>query len=79
LGIDLFYSNLIWLKRPFKPGKLNDNSIFAEKGLKEKLAAIRKKRIRRQNLQWASQGMQHFQYCWQQGCLKIQGSSADET
>jgi DDE superfamily endonuclease len=45
LGIDLFYSNLIWLNGPFKPGQVNDNTIFAEKGLKAKLESIGKKAL----------------------------------
>lgn len=43
LGIDLFRSSLIWMNGPFKPRSLNDNTIFAEFGLKEKLAALGKK------------------------------------
>lgn len=42
-GIDLFYSNVLWMNGPFKPGKYNDNTIFAEFGLKAKLAACGKK------------------------------------
>ena len=44
-GIDLFRSNLIWMNGWFLPGVLNDNSIFAEHGLKEKLASIGKKTL----------------------------------
>ena len=44
-GIDLFHSNLIWMNGPFLPGKVNDNTIFAEKGLKAKLAEIGKKAL----------------------------------
>jgi len=39
-AIDLFSSRIIWMNGPFLPGVYNDNTIFAEKGLKEKLAAI---------------------------------------
>ena len=42
-GIDLFRSKVIWMSGPHLPGKVNDNTIFAEKGLKEKLASIGKK------------------------------------
>jgi len=42
-AIDLFSSRIIWMNGPFLPGVYNDNTIFAEKGLKEKLAAIGKK------------------------------------
>ena len=45
-GIDLFYSNLIWCNDgPFFPGKVNDNTIFAENGLKKKLASLGKKAL----------------------------------
>lgn len=44
-GIDLFYSNVIWCNGPFLPGELNDNQIFTEKGLKEKLASVGKKAL----------------------------------
>ena len=45
LGIDLFYSNLIWMNGPFLPGTINDNGIFAEHGLKQKLKSIGKKAL----------------------------------
>ena len=44
-GIDLFRSNLIWMNGYFLPGKVNDNTIFAEHGVKEKLASIGKKAL----------------------------------
>ena len=42
-GIDLFYSNVLWMNGPFLPGKYNDNQIFADFGLKQKLASCGKK------------------------------------
>jgi len=44
-GIDLFYSNVLWCNGPFLPGKYNDNQIFAEFGLKERLSACGKKAL----------------------------------
>lgn len=44
-GIHLFESKLIWFNGPFFPGKGNDNTIFTNHGLKEKLAAIGKKSL----------------------------------
>ena len=42
-GIDLFYSNVLWMNGPFLPGKYNDNTIFADFGLKAKLKQCGKK------------------------------------
>ena len=44
LGIHLFESKLIWMNGPY-PAGLNDKSIFANGGLKAKLAAIGKKAL----------------------------------
>lgn len=41
-GIDLFNSNVIWMNGPFKPGMMNDNTIFTDHGLKAKLAEVGK-------------------------------------
>ena len=45
LGIDLFHSNLIWMNGYFLPGTVNDNTIFADHGLKDKLKSIGKKAL----------------------------------
>ena len=44
-GIDLFSSRLMWMNGPFLPGEKNDNTIFAEEGLKAKLSEIGKKAL----------------------------------
>jgi len=44
-GIDLFYSNVLWVSGPHKPGIYNDNQIFAHFGLKDKLIACGKKAL----------------------------------
>ena len=44
-GIDLFRSAVIWINGPFKPGVYNDNQIFGQFGLKEKLGDIGKKAL----------------------------------
>ena len=44
-GIDLFYSNVLWVNGPFLPGKYNDNQIFADFGLKERLSSCGKKAL----------------------------------
>ena len=44
-GIDRFYSNVLWVNGPFLPGKYNDNQIFADFGLKERLSSCGKKAL----------------------------------
>jgi hypothetical protein len=44
LGISIAYPRLVWMNGPFRAGK-SDVSIFRDKGLKNKLAAIGKKAI----------------------------------
>ena len=45
VGIHLFESKCIWLSGPHKAGTYNDAKIFAEKGLRAKLAQAKKKAI----------------------------------